>query len=136
VQHRVEQQPGGLGEVDQAGDCVAGENVLRLAQVGFDDVGVGVRGEDGPAVCDRDLVDVGVDDAGGRICLLGDLVHVALGRDARPDVQELVDPARRQEADGTAEERAVGTPDRPGVGLHGDDRPGHILVGEEVMAAA
>jgi hypothetical protein len=84
-----------------------------------------------------DLVAVDVDDAGIRGDLLGDLVHVALGRDAGADIEELADPRLPGEvADGPPQEGPVlahgGTQDR----VHGQHRAGGVLVGEEVVAAA
>ena len=95
-----------------------------------------VAGQDGLAVRDRDRVDVGVDHARTRVGVLGDLVHVALGRDAGADVEELADAGRGEEPDRPAEERPVGPGDRPDVGLDRDDRPAQVLVGQEVVAAA
>ena len=53
-----------------------------------------VAGQDLPAVRHRDRVDVDVDHPGVRGAPLGDLVHVADGRDAGADVEELADAAR------------------------------------------
>ena len=73
---------------------------------------------------------------GGRVGVLGDLVHVALGGDAGPDVQELADAVRGQEPDGPADERAVGPADQRRGRLDRGDRPGHVLVGQVVVGAA
>ena len=73
----------------------------------------GVARQDGPAVRDSHLVDVRVDDVGAGAGLLSDLVHVALGRDARADVKKLADPARGQESHRAARNaRLAQTPSR------------------------
>jgi hypothetical protein len=112
------------------------EHLLWIAQVGIDDRGVVVPGQDGLAVRDDDRVDIGIDHPGSGIGLLGDLVHVPLGRDARTDVEELADAGGGQEPHGPAEERAVGAGDRPDVGIDRGERPAQVLVGQEVVAAA
>jgi hypothetical protein len=53
---------------------------------------------------DRDRVDVHLHHPG----VGGDLVHVALGRDAGADVEELAHTSCVEVADGAAEERPVG----------------------------
>ena len=63
-----------------------GQDLLRLAQVGLDDRGVRVPGQQGPAVRDRDRVDVDVGDPRTGDRPLGDLVHIRLGRHPRADV--------------------------------------------------
>ena len=84
-----------------------------------------------------DLVVVHVDDARARGGVLGDLVDVPLGGDARADVEELADARLAgQEADGPAEEGPVGAHDGPRVGLDRDQGAGGVLVGPEVVVAA
>src|ERR1035441_7642207 len=51
---------------------------------------------------------------------MSDLVHVALGRNAGADVEEI----------------AVGPRDRPDIGLDRGHRPAQVLVGQEIVAAA
>ena len=75
VQHRHQQQPHRLGEVDEQLGFRVGEDLGRLAQIGLDDGGVRVIVQDEPAVRDRDLVVVHVDDPRARPGLLGGLVH-------------------------------------------------------------
>jgi len=84
-------------------------------------------------VRDDDRVEVGVDDPGARA---GHLVHVALGRDTRADVQELADPGVAQEPDGADEEGPV-LP-RGDAHLRHVPQPdlGHLPVGGEVVPAA
>src|ERR1019366_6443573 len=135
-QYGDEQQADRLAEVDQAPDGVVGEDLLRFAQVAVDDRGVVVAGQDGLAVRDRDRVDLDVGNPGTRIGLMGDLVHVALGRNAGADVEELADAARGEEPHRPAEEIAVGPRDRPDVGIDRGDRPAQVLVGQEIVAAA
>jgi menaquinone-9 beta-reductase len=128
-QHGDEQQADRPAEVDQSPGAVVGEDLLGVTQVGFDDGGAGVAGEDGLAVGDGDRVHLDVGDAGGGVGLLGGLVHVALGRDAGADVQELADAGPGQEPYRPAEELPVSQGERPGVGIHGGDGPSHVLVG-------
>lgn len=68
------QQADRLGEVDQLLGGGVAEHLLWIAQVGIDDRGVVVPGQDGLAVSDDDRVDIGIDHPGAGIGLLGDLV--------------------------------------------------------------
>jgi hypothetical protein len=136
VQDRDQQQPDRLAEVDQPPGVVVGQDLLRLAQVTLDDRGVLAARQDDPAVCDRDRVDVGVDHPRAGVGSLCHLVHVALGRYARADVEELADPGRAEEPHRPATERAVGPGDRPDLGFDRRERPRHVPVGQEVVAAA
>jgi hypothetical protein len=136
MQDGDEQQPDRLAEVDQAPADVVGEDLVRVAQVGVDDRGVLVAGQDGLAVRDRDRVDVDVDDPGARVGPLGDLVHVPLGRYAGPDVEELADAGAGQQPHRPAEKGPVCLADRAGVGLDRGDHPADVLVGQEVVGAA
>jgi hypothetical protein len=80
--HRDEQQPGRLAEVDQPPGAGVGQDLFRLVQVGVDDRGVLIPGEESLAVRDGDRVNVGIDNPAIRAGLLGDLMHVPLSRDA------------------------------------------------------
>ena len=136
VQHRDEQQPGGLAWADQPPDGLMVQDLLWLAQVGVDHGGVVVAVQDDFAVRDGDRVDVRVDDARGGVGLLGDLVHVALGRDAGTYVEELPDTVPGQEPDGPAQERPVGPGERPGVGVYRGESPARVLVDQDLMATS
>ena len=92
-QHRDEQQPGRLADVDQPPGGLVGEDLLRLAQVGVDDRRVLIPGQESLAVRDGDRVNVDIDHPGIRAGLLGDLMHVPLSRDAGANIQELAIPA-------------------------------------------
>ena len=122
----VEQLPG-LGVVED-GRGVAG--------IGLDHGGVRGVGQHGPAVRDRDRVEVHVDHPTGRVGLLGDLVHVADRRDARADVEELGDPGLAEEVHRAAQERAVGAHGVADVRRHPGDRLGQFTIGGEVVRAA
>jgi len=135
VQHRHQQQADRLAEIDQPPGHGMVQHLARIADVPVDHGRVRIGGQNGLAVRDRHRVDVGVDHPGGRVGALRHLVHVALGRDARADIQELADTGRGQEVHGPAEERPVGPGDHPDVGLHGGDGPAQVLVGQEVMGA-
>ena len=74
----------------------------------MDHPGPVVAGEQLPAVRDRDRVDVDVDHPGLRVRRLGDLVHVADGRNAGADVEELVDAGVEQRPYGPAQELPAG----------------------------
>src|SRR5262249_14696049 len=91
VQYGNQQQRGGLAQVEQAAYGGVAEYLARLAYIAADRGGVGVTGEQFEAFADGDRVDVHVDDPGVGRDPLGDLVHVALGRDTGADVQELPD---------------------------------------------
>src|ERR1039457_5538857 len=67
---------------------------------------------------------------------MSDLVHVALGRNAGADVEELADAGRGEEPHRPAEEIAVGPRDRPDIGIDRGHRPAQVLVGQEIVAAA
>ena len=85
---------------------------------------------------DGDRVNVDIDHLGTRAALLRDLVHVPLGRDAGPDIQELADAGLREEPHCPAEKVAVGPGDGPDAGVGRGQRPADVLVGQEIVAAA
>jgi hypothetical protein len=136
-------QPDGLGEVEGAGHGRVAEDRLRLAEVGLDEghPPLLAAGHQGPGVGQHDRVVVHVDDPRLRGQLLGDLVDVARGRDAGPDVEELADAGLGdQEPHGPAHERPLGPhlgPDRrdlPGDGLaHGPVRGEVVLAAQPVV---
>ena len=109
-----------------------GEDLLRFTQVSVDDCGVLAAGKDRLAVGDRDRVDVGIDHPGTGVGLRGDLVHVALGRNAGADVEELADAGLAEEPHRPAKELAAGPGDPPDVGIDRRDRPGQVLVGQKL----
>lgn len=111
VQDGDEQQGDGAAEVEQPAHLGGGQDLLGPAQVGGDDVGVLVPGEDGAAVRDGHGVVVDVDDARLRRGGLGDLVDVAEGGDAGADVEELGDALVDGVPDGAAHECPVGLHD-------------------------
>jgi hypothetical protein len=81
---------------------------------------------------DRVVVDVGNTSVRGN--LLGDLVDVAHGGDARADVKELADARLPGEvADGPAQERPVRAHRHRGIGPTGQELPGCLLVSGEVV---
>ena len=88
------------------------------------------------AVRHRHRVDVDVAHPRRRVDPLGDLVHVADGRDAGADVEELADPGVGEELHRAAQEGPVGLGHQRGLrhGVH--HRPGGRPVGGEVVGAA
>src|SRR5205814_9035993 len=91
VQHRHHEHADRPVEVEQAGDGRVGQDPLRVEEVGLQDAALRVALQDVPAVYHGDRVDVDVHHPGGRVDPARDLVHGALGRDARPEIEELVD---------------------------------------------
>jgi hypothetical protein len=114
-----------------------GEDLIRLAQVGLDDGGVGIVLQHEPTVGDGDIVVVHVDHARSWGGTLGDLVNVVISGDAGTDVEELADagPAG-QEPHGAAEEGPVGAHHGADIGVQSDGRAGDVSVGLEVVDAA
>nr|BFF02284.1 hypothetical protein GCM10020241_39590 [Streptoalloteichus tenebrarius] len=92
--------------------------------------------EDRAAVDDGDRVAVDVDDPGVRVDRPGDLVHVADGRDARAQVEELPDPAVQAEPHGPPQERPVGAHDERQVRPEGDGLLRQLAVDREVVRPA
>src|SRR5215213_1566287 len=85
----------------------------------------------------HDRVVVDVDDPGGRVDRLDDLVDVGAGRDAGADVEELSDPQLPgKEAHGPAHEAAVLQDADADAWEHGRDRLPGLAVGGEVVLAA
>src|SRR5204862_7406980 len=81
-------------------------------------------------------VHVDVDDPGGRGDLARDLVHGALGRDARAEIEELANAFAGHHPYRPAQERPV-QPHDLGQLRHGGDRlGGHRPVGGEVVGTA
>ena len=87
-------------------------------------------------VREHDRIIVHIDDPGVRNDLLGDFMHVALRRQARAEVNVLVDPRLGQIPDRALEEEAVLPDDLVGVryGLL-DPFSGLAVDGEVVLAA-
>ena len=80
---------------------------------------------------------VHVDDPGVRSDLLGDLVGVVRGGQARADVEELCDPGvGGQVADRAGEEPALHPGDMGDAGEHGQDQVTGGSVGREIVLAA
>src|SRR5690606_13997269 len=108
VQHGEVQQGDRLVEVDEGAQVLVGEDLLGFGHVGRDHRGGVVVGEEGAPVRQHDGVDVDVDDAGVRLELLGDLVHVVPGGHAAAHVDELAGPGvAGQVPHGPVEEEAV-----------------------------
>src|ERR1035438_2814509 len=63
-------------------------------------------------------------------------VVASSSRYARADVEELADPGFTEKPHRPAEEGAVGPGDRPDGRFDRRERPAHVLVGQEVVAAA
>ena len=134
-QHRDQQQPGRLAEVDQAPGGVVVEDLLRLAQVGLDDRRGRVPGQQRLAVRDGDRVNIGVDHPGVRAGPLDDLVDVPLVGMPEPISRNWRTPGPGDEPHRPAEEVPVGAGDRPDAGIGRHQRPAEVLIGQEVVAA-
>jgi D-alanine-D-alanine ligase len=137
VQHADEEDGDRLAEVERLGRLL--QDRRRVLQVGVQ-VGAGAfrrTGQQRPGVREHDGIVVHVDDPAFRGHRLRDLVGVVGRRDPGAQVEELPDPALRDEvADRAAEEFPVG-PDVPDDRRpHGDDGFGRRLVGREVVLAA
>ena len=137
MQDRDEDEPDRLGEVNQPACLGMGQNRGRIAQVSLDNSGPAVAGQQLAALGHGDRVAVGVQHPRVRRDQLGDLVHVARGRDAGADVDELADARLlREEPHRTAQEspvRPAGSRDPRVQGLH----PGaQLAVGRQVMRPA
>jgi hypothetical protein len=87
-------------EVEGLAQLRAGEDRLRLAEVGVQEPGRALGGADhqGPRVGEHERVAVDVEHPRGRPHGLHDLVQVGRGGDAGADVEELVDPGLGQVA--------------------------------------
>src|SRR5262249_6992863 len=137
VQDRDQEQGNRLAEVEQQLRLGRGEDLVRLAQVGLDDGGVGVVAQDELAVGDGDLIVVDVDDPGPGGDALGGLVAVVLGGDAGAYVEKLPDPGLAcQEPDRSAQERPVGLNGGAEIGVQGDDRARGVAVSLKIVVAA
>src|SRR5205823_3681305 len=136
VQDRHEQYRDRPAQVEHGFDVRMAEDPLRVAQVLLDHRGVPVASEDRPAVRHRDRVDVDVHHPRVRCGLPGHLVHVAQGRDAGTDVEELAYPGVDQVLHGAPQEGAVGVRLYRYVGHGGDRLTGELAVGGEVVRAA
>jgi len=136
VQQRQQQHAHRAVEVEQAARRGVGEDRRRVAGVGPDGGGAGVVGQQRRAVGHGDRVDVHVEDAGGGVAALGDLVGVPGGGDAAAQVEELVDAPVEQEGDGAAQEGAVGARDERDVGVDGLRAPDGRAIDGGVLEAA
>ena len=76
----------------------------------------GRAGEDGPGVGHDHVIMIDIGDPGGRVHLAGDLVHRVLRREARPDIDELVDALAGQPPGDPGQAGAVVTGGLPGLG--------------------
>ena len=91
VDDRVEHEPDRAVEVEEPGDRRAGQDRVRVPDVGRDDRRGGVTRELGAPVGEHDRVVVHVRHAGRRVELLGDLMGVARRGQAGAEVEKLVD---------------------------------------------
>ena len=136
VQDRDHEHGDRLVEVDQLAHLRRGQDVGRPPDVGVDDVGVRVVGEQGEAVGDGHRVLVDVDHPGLRARRLGHLVDVALRRYPRAEVDELPDTGPGQEAHRPPEEGPVGAGQRAHLGVDGRDGRHRFPVDGEVVLPA
>jgi hypothetical protein len=111
VHDRHQKQAHRLAEIDQLTDFRVLQDRFGFPQVGQNDSGGAAAGQQGAGMRMHDGVVVHVDDTGPGRDLVGDLMHVASGRDSRADIDELPYPRlTRQEPHYSLEKRPV----RPG----------------------
>src|SRR5690606_32810703 len=137
VHHAAQQRRERGGEVEQAdrGDLV--EQLAGAPQVGRDDGGLVVDGQQRAGVGEHDGVVVDVDDPHAGVDGPGDLVDVVLARQAGADVEDLPDPGlAHQVGHAAAQEGAVVPGDLPDLGDHGAHGVGGPPVDLEVVLAA
>jgi hypothetical protein len=136
VQYGGEDQRDRPVEVDQPAGVLRLQDLPGLVQVALEDGSPGFVGEQCPAVRYGHRVDVDVDDPAVRVGGEGHVVHVALGRDAGADVEELPYAERGQLAYRAAQEGAVGLEGGREVRVAGRDLAGEFPVRREVVGAA
>jgi hypothetical protein len=124
VQHRDQQHRDRPPEVEVRADLRHREQLRRAAQVGPDHDGDAGLGERGIAMRDHDRVVVHVGHPGGRVDLLGDLVHSVPGGQPDPEVEELVDAGLVGEEPHRAPDEL---PDRGGRDARDRQRGEHLL---------
>jgi hypothetical protein len=113
-----------------------GQDRGGVAQVGLDDSRVWIVGQQPSAERHGDRVLVYVHHACVRGDVLRDLVHIADGREAGAEVDELPDALAGQEPHGAAQEGAVVSRDEFGVWFQFEELLGQPPVDGEVLAAA
>ena len=113
------------------------EDLADVAHVGLDDGDVLVGLQQRAAVHEHHRIAVDVDDARRGVDLVGDLVHVVLGRQTRAEVDDLGDPGFLDQPAHHAQER-----DAPALGellrlrFHREDGVADPAVDGEVLLAA
>jgi hypothetical protein len=136
VQHRHEQQGDRPVEVEQPGHLRRAEHRRRVEQVRLQHRHPRRIGQQQLAVRDRDRLGVHVHHPAVRVQPLRDLVHVAGGRDAGTEVEELVDAGRGQPPHRALQERPVGPGDVPDLRRDAQQRVRQLPVRFEVVRAA
>jgi hypothetical protein len=136
VQDLEEDNRDRLSEVEMLADGRQVQQRLRLPEVGLDDDDLLRLGEQGVSVGNHDRIVVDVDDLRVRVDLVSDLMHVVLGRQARPDVQELADALLREITDGPPQERPVFAHLLLGFGKNPQHALGGAAVSLEVLSTA
>ncbi len=136
MEHRRHQQTHGLAEIEQLTGVGVIEHAFGVAEVGRDEPGVALAGQQGVGVHPDQRVVVHVDDAGVRGHLAHRLVGVVLGRQARPEVEELMDALGARHPPGRPLVKPAVRPGRVGQLRHpGPDLLGRVPVGREVVVA-
>lgn len=136
VQDRDHQHGDGLIEVDQFLHLRRGQHLGRASDVRVHDVRVRIVGEQRGTVRHGDRITVHVHHPGSRASRLRHLVDVALGRDARSEVDELPHPGVDQETHGPPEKGAVGPRQGPHLRVDGRERRQRLPVYGEIVLAA
>jgi hypothetical protein len=133
MEHRDEQQPHGLAEIEQFPR--PGEYLADIPQVCRDHRDVLVVAHPGLGVTDHDGVVVDIDDTGVLVTFLSDLIRVRTGREPGADVEKLADARIPQEPDRADQEGAVLPRRHPHLGHVLQPDLSHLPVGGEVVLA-
>jgi hypothetical protein len=136
VQDLEEDNRDRLIEVEMLADGRQAQQFLRLTEVGLDDDDLLRLGEQGVSVGNHDRIVVDIDDLRVRVDLVSDLMHVVLGRQAGPDVQELTDALLREKTNGPPQERPVFAHLLLGFWEYPKDALGSAAVSLEVLSTS
>jgi hypothetical protein len=123
-------------EVEQAPHRLRVEHPVRVDHVGQHHIDPMVGLQHQFAVRHRDRIDVDVDHPAFRNHPLGDLMHVAHGGNARPEVQKLTDSLFGTEPNRSAEERPVLLRRPLRLRYHLDQPVGQLPIRRKVARAA
>jgi hypothetical protein len=136
MQDAGQHQADGLADVDLGVQGRVGQDRSRVAHVARHDNHSGVLGQDGAGVADNHRVVVDVGDLGGRLGVLGHVVRVQDGGQARAHVDELGDALPGHVGDGPPQELPVLLGDLGREGIDLQQPLGQVAIGREVVFPA